>query len=265
MPDTQYVLDDMTVKDTWRIFRMMAELVEGFEELSKIGPAVSMFGTARCKPSDPEYLLAETIARKLAERGFAVITGGGPGVMEGGNKGAIAAGGVSVGLNIQLPREQAPNPYQTVGVDFRYFFVRKLMFVKYACAFIILPGGYGSLDELFEALTLIQTARIKRFPLFLVDSTFWNPMLEWLKAYPMKRGFFTAEELDLITVVDDPDELVEQIVWCEEEKCYLTPKGLMSHPSRRKSAETSGNPPKTVGPEEDGLSTTHHLDPNGSP
>jgi uncharacterized protein (TIGR00730 family) len=233
MPDSRYVLDDMTVKDTWRIFRMMAEMVEGFEELSKIGPAVSIFGSARCKPSDPEYLLAETIARKLAERGFAVITGGGPGVMEGGNKGAIAAGGTSVGLNIQLPREQAPNPYQTVSVDFRYFFVRKLMFVKYAVAFIIMPGGYGSLDELFEALTLIQTNRIKRFPLFLVDSTFWKPMLDWIREGPVKRGFIAESELDLITLVDDPDELVAQIVWCEEEKCYLNPDGLMAHPSRK--------------------------------
>lgn len=233
MPDTRFVLDEMTVKDTWRIFRMMAELVEGFDELSKIGPAVSMFGTARCKPSDPEYLLAETIARKLSERGFAVITGGGPGVMEAGNKGAIASGGTSVGLNIQLPREQAPNPYQTVSLDFRYFFLRKLMFVKYAVAFVILPGGFGSLDELFEAITLIQTNRIKRFPMFLVDSKFWNPMLDWLKSDVIKRGFISTEELNLLTVVDDPDDLVEQVVWCEEEKCYLTPDGLMSHPKRR--------------------------------
>lgn len=240
MPDTRYVLDDMTVKDTWRIFRMMAEMVEGFEELSKIGPAVSIFGSARCKPGDPEYLLTETIARKLAEKGFAVITGGGPGVMEAGNKGAIAAGGTSVGLNIQLPREQAPNPYQTVSVDFRYFFVRKLMFVKYAVAFIIMPGGYGSLDELFEALTLIQTHRIKRFPLFLVDSTFWKPMLDWIRESPVKRGFIAEQELDLITLVDDPDELVAQIVWCEEEKCYLTPDGLMSHPSRRQQTPEAG-------------------------
>lgn len=233
MSETRFILDEMTVKDTWRIFRMIAELVEGFDELSKIGPAVSIFGSARCKPSDPEYLLAETIARKLSERGFAVITGGGPGVMEGGNKGAIAAGGTSVGLNIQLPREQAPNPYQTVSLDFRYFFLRKLMFVKYAVAFVILPGGYGSLDELFEAVTLIQTNRIKRFPLFLVDSKFWNPMLEWLKTGPVARGFISPEEIELLTVVDDPDELVDQIVWCEAEKCYLTPDGLLSHPKRR--------------------------------
>jgi uncharacterized protein (TIGR00730 family) len=226
MTESRYVLDDMSVKDTWRIFRMMAELVEGFDELSRIGPAVSMFGTARCKPSDPVYVMAEVIARKLAEKGFAVITGGGPGVMEAGNKGALAAGGTSVGLNITLPREQGPNKFQTKALDFRYFFVRKLMFVKYAKAFVILPGGFGSLDELFETLTLIQTRKIKRFPLFLVDTKFWTPMLEWLRNEVVERGYLSSDELDLIKIVDDPDELVSQIVWCENEKCYLTPEGL---------------------------------------
>lgn len=224
--ESRYVLDDMSVRDTWRIFRMMAELVEGFDELSRIAPAVSIFGTARCKPDDPVYLTAENIAKKLAQRGFTVITGGGPGAMEGANKGALAAGGVSVGLNIKLPREQGPNPYQTKSLDFKYFFVRKLMFVKYAVAFVILPGGFGSLDELFETVTLIQTKKIKRFPVFLVDSKFWNPLLGWLKSEVVARGFLTVEELDLLRVIDDPDELVEQIVWCEEEKCYLTPEGL---------------------------------------
>ncbi len=239
MSDSRYFLDEMTVKDTWRIFRMMAELVESFDELSKIGPAVSMFGTARCRPSDPEYLMAETIARKLAEKGFAVITGGGPGVMEAGNKGAIAGGGLSVGLNIQVPREQAANPYQTISLDFRYFFLRKLMFVKYACAFVILPGGFGSLDELFEAVTLMQTKRIKRFPLFLVDSTFWNPMMDWLRKGVVSREFISEQELSLLRIVDDPDELVEQIVWCEQEKCYLSPDGLMSHPKWRGQPKTA--------------------------
>ena len=164
MNETSYVLDEMNVKDTWRVFRMMAEMVEGFDELSKIGPAVSIFGTARAKPSDPVYVLAENIARKLSQKGFAVITGGGPGVMEAGNKGALAAGGTSVGLNIILPRETGGNKYQTKSLDFRYFFLRKLMFVKYAIAFVILPGGFGSLDELFETVTLIQTKKIKKFP-----------------------------------------------------------------------------------------------------
>lgn len=226
MSESRYVLDDMGVKDTWRVFRMMAEMVEGFDELSKIGPAVSIFGTARCKPDDPIYVLAENIAKKLSERGFAVITGGGPGVMEAGNKGALAAGGTSVGLNIKLPREQGPNPYQTKSLDFRYFFLRKLMFVKYAVAFVILPGGYGSLDELFETITLIQTKKIKRFPMFLVDSKFWTPMIDWLRTEVVQRGYLSADELDLLTIVDDPEELVEQIVWCENEKCYLSPQGL---------------------------------------
>jgi len=236
MSDTRYVIDEMSVKDTWRVFRMMAELVEGFDELSKIGPAVSMFGTARATPSDPVYILAETIAKKLAEKGFAVITGGGPGVMEAGNKGALAAGGTSVGLNIILPNEQGPNPFQTKSLDFRYFFLRKLMFVKYAVAFIILPGGFGSLDELFEATTLIQTKKIQRFPLFLVDSKFWTPMIEWLKAEVVPRGYLSLEELSLLTIIDDPDELVDQIAWCENEKCYLSPEGLMGR-SKQKGEE----------------------------
>ncbi|MBU6451323.1 MAG: TIGR00730 family Rossman fold protein [Cyanobacteria bacterium REEB67] len=227
MSETRYVIDEMSVKDTWRVFRVMAELVEGFDELSKIGPAVTMFGTARALPTDPVYILAETIAKKLAERGFAVITGGGPGVMEAGNKGALAAGGTSIGLNIILPHEKGPNPFQTKSVDFRYFFLRKLMFVKYAMAFVILPGGYGSLDELFEATTLIQTKKIQKFPLFLVDSKFWTPMIDWLRSEVVSRGYLTEAELGLLTIIDDPDELVEQITWCENEKCYLSPEGLM--------------------------------------
>jgi len=246
MSETQFVLEEMTARDTWRIFRIMSELVEGFDELSRIGPAVSMFGSARCRPGDPEYILAETIGRKLAERGFAVITGGGPGIMEAGNRGAISAGGSSIGLNIHLPREQNHNQFQTVSVDFRYFFVRKLMFVKYAVAFIIMPGGFGSLDELFEALTLIQTRRIKHFPLFLVDSTFWQPLLDWLKKDVVKRGFLTEAELDLITVVDDPDELVEQIVWCDQEKCYLSETGLSGYPKKEPPPPSHVAPPPSV-------------------
>ncbi len=242
MPESQFVLDEMTVKDTWRIFRMISELVEGFDELSTIGPAVSMFGTARCKPNDPEYVLAETIARKLAERGFAVITGGGPGVMEAGNKGALAAGGKSIGLNIKLPNEQGPNRYQTVSLDFRYFFIRKLMFVKYAIAFVILPGGFGSLDELFETATLIQTKKIKRFPVFLVGSKFWEPLMGWLKSEVIQRGFVSPSELELFTIIDDPDELVSQIAWCEAEKCYQA-DGLLAMRKRvpKPEGDTSGS------------------------
>lgn len=232
MVESQFVIEEMTARDTWRIFRIMAELVEGFDQLSKIGPAVSMFGSARSKPGDPEYILAEKIAQKLAERGFAVITGGGRGVMEAGNKGAQAAGGTSVGLNIRLPRELAPNAYQTVSLDFRYFFIRKLMFVKYARAFVILPGGFGSLDELFEALTLMQTRKIKRFPLFLVDSKFWTPVVDWLKTAVVDRGFLHESELDLIQLIDDPDDIADQVSWCDQEKCYESETGLLSYPKQ---------------------------------
>ena len=182
--------------------------------------------------------MAETLAHKLAERGFAVITGGGPGIMEAGNKGASAAGGTSVGLNIHVPKEQNPNRYQTLSLDFKYFFVRKLMFVKYACAFVILPGGFGSLDELFEALTLIQTRRIKRFPLFLMDSQFWLPLLQWLKTTVVTRGFLKQEELDLISVIDDMDELVDQVSWCDRERCYESDLGVLSYPKKN-----NGNAP----------------------
>jgi uncharacterized protein (TIGR00730 family) len=220
MPESQFVVDEISSRDTWLIFRIMAELVEGIDKMSGVMPAVSIFGSARCKPGDPEYLLAEEIARKLAERGFTIITGGGPGVMEAANKGALAAGGKSIGLNIKLPEEQAPNPYQTLSLDFKYFFIRKVMFVKYAMSFIILPGGFGSLDELFEALTLMQTRRIKKFPLYLVGSKFWGPMVDWLKNTCLARGMIREDDLKLLALVDDIDELVEYICWCEKEKCY---------------------------------------------
>jgi uncharacterized protein (TIGR00730 family) len=239
--ESQYVIDEISSKDTWRIFRIMSELVEGFDTLGRVGPAVSIFGSKRCQPGDLEYQLAETIARKLAERGFAIITGGGPGVMEAGNKGAKSAGGTSIGVNIRLPEEQGPNPYQTISVDFRYFFIRKLMFVKYAVGFVILPGGYGSLDEAFEALTLIQTKRIKQFPVFLVGSKFWGPLVDWLRNTVVERGLLSPEELDLFTVIDDPDELVDSIVWCEEEKCYNIPGGL-----RARALQQPPSPPSDV-------------------
>ncbi len=225
--NNNFVLEEMTAKDTWRVFRIMAELVEGFDMLSKVGPAVSIFGTARCKEGDKEYTLAREIAAKLAARGFAVITGGGPGVMEAGNRGAYESNGLSVGLNIILPRETDANNYQNISQDFRYFFIRKLIFIKYAVAFVILPGGFGTLDELFEAVTLIQTKKIKRFPLFLVDSTFWQPMIEWIKVSLVQRGFIEESELSLLQVVDDPEELVNKIAWCEKEKCYNLANGIM--------------------------------------
>jgi uncharacterized protein (TIGR00730 family) len=223
MNETRYVLDEITAKDTWRIFRIISELVDGFDALSTIGPAVSIFGSARCQEGDSEYVMAEQLAKKLAERGFAIITGGGPGIMEAGNRGAQAGGGKSIGLNIRLPQEQAPNRYQDVSLDFRYFFIRKLMFIKYAMAFIIMPGGFGSFDELFEALTLIQTKRIKRFPLYLVDSNYWTPLVNWLSTDVLKAGFISPSDLKLFRLVDNLDELVDFISWCEREKCWEFP------------------------------------------
>ena len=243
MPESQFVIDEITAKDTWRIFRIMSELVEGFDSLSKIGPAVSIFGSKRCLPDDAEYKLAETLSFKLAEAGFAVITGGGPGIMEAGNKGAKEAGGVSIGLNIKLPQESGGNPYQNLSVDFRYFFLRKLMFIKYAMAFIIMPGGFGTIDELFEALNLMQTNKIKRFPLYLVGSDFWNPLIDWLNDTVIKRGLLYEEELALLTVIDDPDELIRQITWCEKEKCYLSPEGIRAF--YKEAQDIQDNEPKS--------------------
>lgn len=230
MPESRYVIDEITPHDTWIVFRIMAELVEGFDTMARMGPAVSIFGSHSSQPGSPSYVLAETIARKLAERGFTVITGGGPGIMEAGNKGASEAGGTSVGLNIKLPEETGGNAYQNVSLDFKYFFIRKVMFVKYAMAFVILPGGFGSFDELFEALTLMQTRKIKRFPVFLVDSEFWTPMVDWLKTSVLKRGLIKKSDLDLFYIIDDPDELVNNIVWCEKEKCWDLPDDVPRKP-----------------------------------
>ncbi len=224
MNDSRFVIDEITSKDTWQIFRVMSELVEGFDAMSKVGSAVSLFGSARIAQDSNECKLAEEIAFKLAQRGFAVITGGGPGVMEAGNKGAKAAGGVSIGLNIRLPNEEKPNPFQTIELDFRYFFIRKVMFVKYAMAFVMLPGGFGTLDELTEALTLIQTKKIKRFPVYLVGSKYWQPFIDWMQNTMLPQGFISPADMDLFAVYDDPDELVEHIAWCEAEKCYDKPE-----------------------------------------
>jgi uncharacterized protein (TIGR00730 family) len=202
---------DRRVMDTWQIFKIMAEFVEGFEKLSKIGPCVSIFGSARVKPDHPYYQLTVRIAEALAEHGYGVITGGGPGIMEAGNKGAKQKGGNSVGLNIELPFEQEFNPYidRQHLIEFDYFFVRKVMFVKYAQAFIVMPGGLGTLDELFEALTLIQTLKIKRFPIVMVGKEFWNPLMEWLKTTVLEHKFISPEDLDLITMAEEPAEVVD--------------------------------------------------------
>jgi len=211
MVEHQYVIDAMTVRDSWRLFKILAELVDGFETLSDIYPCVSIFGSARVRPGDETYEKTVLIARKLAENGFHVITGGGPGIMEAGNKGAKEGGAQSIGLKIQLPLEQECNPYATVEVDFKYFFVRKVMFVKYAQAYVGMPGGFGTLDEIFEALTLIQTKRIKPFPVILVGSDYWKGLLKWIRDTLLQRKLISPEDLDLVTLLDDPDEVVRMI------------------------------------------------------
>ena len=205
------VEDDFTKEDTWRIFRIMSEFVDGFEVLSKIGKAVTIFGSARTKPDVRFYELAEEVAYHIAKAGYAVITGSGPGLMEAANKGAQRAEGLSVGLNIHLPCEQKPNKYVDTVLGFRYFFVRKVMFVKYAKAFVILPGGYGTLDEFFEAITLIQTERIAKFPVILFNSQYWKPLLAWLKDTVYGHGNVDRSDLDLFIVVDEPKEVVQAI------------------------------------------------------
>ncbi|MDD5097015.1 MAG: TIGR00730 family Rossman fold protein [Candidatus Omnitrophica bacterium] len=201
------VSDDFTQEDTWRIFRIMSEFVDGFEVLSKIGKAVSIFGSARSKPDSEYYKLAEEVAYHIAKAGFTVITGSGPGLMEAANKGTQKAGGHSVGLNIQLPCEQKPNKFVDTLLDFRYFFIRKVMFVKYAKAFVILPGGYGTLDEFFEAIALIQTQRILRFPVILFNSEYWKGLIDWLKATVYKNGNIVKEDLDIFILVDKPEDV----------------------------------------------------------
>jgi uncharacterized protein (TIGR00730 family) len=200
-------MEDLAKSDTWRVFRIMAELVEGFEALNNVGPAVTVFGSARLQPGSPYYNKCLKVSESLAKNGFAVISGGGPGIMEAANKGAQNANGTSVGLNIELPMEQTPNSYQDVRVEFRYFFVRKLMFVKYAVAYVIFPGGYGTMDELFEALTLIQTKKIRSFPVVLVGKDYWEGLIGWLRKTVLEMGAINPEDVDLLHIVDEPEEV----------------------------------------------------------
>ncbi len=204
--------------DPWRVMRIQSEFIDGFGALADLGPAVSVFGSARLGPDYPAYLLTEDIGRRLADAGFAVITGGGPGLMEAANKGAMEAGGLSVGLGIELPREQGLNPYVELGVDFRYFFARKTMFVKYAQGFIVMPGGFGTLDELFESMTLVQTQKVTWFPIVLVGTDFWRGLLDWTRDVLVPSGTVSATDLDLVTVTDDPAEAVAAMVDAAEER-----------------------------------------------
>jgi hypothetical protein len=207
---------DWVHADPWRVMRIQAEFVEGFGLLAELGIAVSVFGSARSKPGTPEYELATGIAAGLAKAGYAIITGGGPGIMEAANKGAAAANGVSVGLGIELPLEAGLNDYVNVGVEFRYFFVRKTVFIKYSQAFVVLPGGFGTMDELFEALTLVATGKITKFPIVLVGTEYWSGLLDWMKTTMLAEGKIGAAELALLHVADDPDEIVKIVTDAHE-------------------------------------------------
>jgi uncharacterized protein (TIGR00730 family) len=209
VPSTkQFLIDDLSYKDSWRMFKIMAEFVDGFESLNEIDPAVSIFGSARCAPDDPLYRKTEELARLLAMAGYTVITGGGPGLMEAGNKGAKQAGGNSIGLHIHLPLEQQANPYLTLRSDFRYFFVRKVMFIKYARAYVAMPGGLGTLDELSEVLVLTQTKRIKPFPIILVGKDFWRGLVDWIRRQLLPPGFVHEQDFGLFHIVETPEEVV---------------------------------------------------------
>ena len=205
--------NEIRTNDSWAIFKIMSEFVNGYENMARIGPCVSIFGSARTKSGDKYYLLAEKIAYKISKAGYGVITGGGPGIMEAGNKGAQLGGGTSVGLNIVLPFEQHYNPYidQDKNLNFDYFFVRKVMFVKYSQGFVVMPGGFGTMDELFEAITLIQTKKIGRFPIVLVGSKFWGGLMDWIKETLIEEGNISAEDLNLFRIVDTADEAVEHL------------------------------------------------------
>ena len=209
--EKQFVIDDLALGESWRLFKIMGEFVDGVDTLHDLGPAVSIFGSARISPNNAVYKKTEKIAELFVKNGFSVITGGGGGVMEAANKGASEAGGTSVGLNILLPFEQEPNPYANVNLDFKYFFIRKVMFVKYASAYIILPGGFGTLDELFEAVTLVQTRRIKPFPLILVDSEYWTGLVDWIKNKLLGEKRISPEDLEILQVMDDPEEIVKAV------------------------------------------------------
>jgi uncharacterized protein (TIGR00730 family) len=201
--------DEFTHTDPWRVFRIMGEFVEGFDELATLSRGIAIFGSARTRPDSPEYQAAQETGALFAAQGYAVITGGGPGIMEAANRGAFEAGGMSIGCNIELPFEQRANPYQTLSLTFKYFFVRKMMFVKYSLGFVIFPGGFGTFDELFEALTLIQTKKIRNFPVVLFGSRYWGAMLAWLREEVLSGGKIAEHDLDLFHITDSPAEVVE--------------------------------------------------------
>ncbi len=216
-------MDDLKTSETWRIFRIQAELIDSIESLIDLGPAISIFGGARFGEDTPYYIAAKKTAELLCRQDLAVITGGGPGIMEAANRGCIEAGGTSVGLNIVLPREQHPNRYQNLSLSFRYFFIRKLMFVRHASAYVIFPGGFGTMDEFFESLTLIQTTKIRRFPVVLFGSSYWQGLLDWVGKEMLDNGCIAPGDMDLFSVVDTP-EAVAEIIGCYQDQCRQYPK-----------------------------------------
>jgi uncharacterized protein (TIGR00730 family) len=233
-------VEDMSSQESWRIFRIMAEFVEGYEVMAEVGPAVSVFGSARTTPSDPFYKQAEHTSRLLSEAGYAVITGGGPGIMEAANKGGYEIGGKSVGLNITLPQEQEANKYQTVSLDFHYFYARKVMFVKYASAFVCFPGGYGTLDEFFEVLTLIQTLKIEAFPIILYGTEFWSGLVDWMRRTLIPH-FIDGEDIDIFRIVETPEEVV-RLVRLSQRKRWWQPLDVELTRAAGNGASRAKNP-----------------------
>jgi len=209
--EKQYLIDEMKLSESWRLFRIIGEFVEGVEEMHDIGPAVCIFGSARMKPDDSYYQKAVELSGLLAENGFSIITGGGGGIMEAANKGAAEKNGKSIGLNIVLPMEQKPNPYSNIKVEFNYFFVRKVMFVKYAMAYVIMPGGFGTLDELFEAVTLIQTKRVKPLPVICLVPNTGGGLIEWIKVTLLKEKLISEDDFDILKITDDPKEILRVV------------------------------------------------------
>ena len=222
-----YEINELAKEESWRMFRIIGELVEGFDELAGIEPAVSVYGSARIKEGDELYKQTQEIARGLGQLGFSIITGGGPGVMEAANRGASEAGVTSVGLNIELPEQQSANAYVTHSVTFHHFFVRKIMLVKYAAAFVIMPGGLGTLDEVTELLTLMQTHKIKPFPVVLFDGQYWEGFLDWLRNYTLAKGYISEEDLDLLRVCDQPGEVIEAVQKWYQKKEIIGRKALV--------------------------------------
>ena len=209
--EKQFLIDDLKLGESWRLFKIMGEFVEGVEGLHDLGPAVSIFGSARILPDNPQYQKAEAIAALFVKNGFGVITGGGGGIMEAANKGAAEAGGTSVGLNIRLPFEQKPNAYATLQMEFKYFFIRKVMFIKYAAAYVVMPGGFGTLDELFEVMTLVQTRRIRPFPIIMVGADYWGGLIAWIRQQLLAQSLIAPKDMNIIQVLDDPEEIVSTV------------------------------------------------------